>query len=293
VSELQVVVVTGMSGAGRSSALHVLEDLGFYCVDNLPPRLAPELLRLLGDGETPPAVSSDAITRIGLGIDVRTGAFLESAGEIVDRVRGAGHDVRVLFLDCADETLVRRYSETRRPHPLAPGGDVVEAIARERDRLATLRQRATHVIDTSRLSVHDLRRTLVEYVGRGAVSASMRVRVISFGFKYGLPVDADLVFDVRFLTNPHFIPHLKPLTGLDAPVRDHVLGSPETQELVSDVLTLLGHTLPRYEREGKAYLTVAIGCTGGRHRSVAIAEHIAAQLRGSRDITVAHRDVGR
>ncbi len=293
VSALHVVVVTGMSGAGRSSALRVLEDLGFYCVDNLPPQLAPELLRLFDEGESSRLLLGGAVRQIGLGIDVRTGAFLESAGEFVDRVRSSGHEVELLFLDCADDMLVRRYSETRRPHPLAPEGDVMEAISRERVQLSTLRQRATHVIDTSRLSVHELRRALVEYVGRAATSVAMRVRVVSFGFKYGLPVDADLVFDVRFLDNPHFVPHLRPQTGLDAPVRDFVLGSPETQELVGDVLTLLEHTLPRYEREGKAYLTVAIGCTGGRHRSVAIAEHIAERLRGTREIVVAHRDVAR
>ena len=293
VSSLHVVVVTGMSGAGRSSALRVLEDLGFYCVDNLPPQLAPGLLQLFGDGEARTLLLGGAVRQIGLGIDVRTGAFLESAGELVDRVRSSGHEVEVLFLDCADDMLVRRYSETRRPHPLAPGGDVMEAIAQERERLGTLRSRATHVIDTSRLSVHELRRALVEYVGRASPGHSMRVRVVSFGFKFGLPVDADLVFDVRFLDNPHFVPALRPQTGLDAPVRDYVLASSETQELVRDVLTLLEHTLPRYEREGKAYLTVAIGCTGGRHRSVAIAEHIAASLRGHREIAVAHRDIAR
>lgn len=281
-----------MSGAGRSSALRVLEDLGFYCVDNLPPQLAPDLLRLLSEDEGK-LLHGAELTKVGLGIDVRTGAFLESAGAFVDRIRESGHRVEVLFLDCADDMLVRRYSETRRPHPLAPGGDVVEAIARERDRLSPLRQRSTHVIDTSRLSVHDLRRTMVAYLGRATTRPSMAVRVVSFGFKYGLPVDADLVFDVRFLDNPHFVPHLKPLTGLDAPVRDFVLGSPEAQELVDDVLTLLGHTLPRYEREGKAYLTIAVGCTGGRHRSVAIAEHLGERLRQTREVAVGHRDVAR
>lgn len=289
---LHVVIVTGMSGAGRSSALRVLEDLGFYCVDNLPPQLAPDLLHLLAEGRGT-LLQGAELTKVGLGIDVRTGAFLESAGAFVDKVRESGHEVEVLFLDCADEMLVRRYSESRRPHPLAPGGDVVAAIARERERLSPLRQRSTHVLDTSRLSVHDLRRTLVAYVGRASTRPSMAVRLVSFGFKYGLPVDADLVFDVRFLDNPHFIPHLKPLTGLDAPVRDFVLGSPETQELADDVLTLLDHTLPRYEREGKAYLTIAVGCTGGRHRSVAFAEHLGQRLRRAREVTVGHRDVAR
>lgn len=292
-SSLHVVVVTGMSGAGRSSALRVLEDLGYYCVDNLPPQLAPELLHLFDAREGAKLLFGVEVNKVGFGIDVRTGAFLERAGELLDRVRSSGHEVDVLFLDCADDMLVRRYSESRRPHPLAPGGDVLAAIGQERERLSTLRQRATHVIDTSRLSVHELRRALVEYLGRKASSPSMRVRMVSFGFKYGLPVDADLVFDVRYLENPHFVPELRPQTGLDAPVRDYVLGTPASQELVADVLRLLDHTLPRYEREGKAYLTVAIGCTGGRHRSVAIAEHIAQQLRGSREVAVAHRDVAR
>ncbi len=292
-SALHVVVVTGMSGAGRTSALRVLEDLGYYCVDNLPPQLAPSLLHLFDTQDATRLPFGAAVSRIGFGIDVRTGVFLERAGELLDGVRGSGHEVEVLFLDCADETLVRRYSESRRPHPLAPWGDVLRAITRERERLATLRQRATHVIDTSRLSVHDLRRSLVEYLGRQAASASMRVRIVSFGFKYGLPVDADLVFDVRFLPNPYFVPELRAQSGLDAPVRDYVLDGAESTGFLADVSSLLEHALPLYEREGKAYLTVAVGCTGGRHRSVAIAERLAERLRGSREIVVAHRDVSR
>lgn len=292
-SALHVVVVTGMSGAGRSSALRVLEDTGYYCVDNLPPQLAPSLLQLFERREGATLLSGDAVTKVGLGFDVRTGAFLERAGEILDGVRGSGHEVEVLFLDCADETLVRRYSESRRPHPLAPGGDVLTAITRERERLATLRQRATHVIDTTRLSIHDFRRSLLDYMGRQASFVALRVRLVSFGFKYGLPVDADLVFDVRFLPNPYFVAELRPESGLDPSVRDYVLGAPDTGPFVDDVLGLLERTLPLYEREGKAYLTVAIGCTGGRHRSVALAEHIAARLRGSREIVVTHRDVSR
>ncbi len=280
-----------MSGAGRSSALHVLEDLGFYCVDNLPPQLAPQLLSMLASDESR-LLDGDAVTQVGLGIDVRTGSFLERAGKFVDEVRQSGHRVEVLYLDCSDERLVRRYSETRRPHPLAPQGDVIEAIALERERLSTLRQRATQVVDTSQLSVHELRRTLVEYVGRSSSNA-MAVRVVSFGFKYGLPVDADLVFDVRFLDNPHFVPALRPQTGLDAPVRDYVLSSPETIELLDDVSNFLSHTLPRYEREGKAYLTIAIGCTGGRHRSVAIVEALTERLRPTCKVNASHRDIAR
>jgi UPF0042 nucleotide-binding protein len=189
--------------------------------------------------------------------------------------------------------LVRRYSESRRPHPLAPGGDVLEAIGRERERLAPLRARASRVVDTSRLSVHELRRVLVEHLAQRGSAAAMQVRVVSFGFKYGLPVDADLVFDVRYLANPHFVPDLKPLTGRDAPVAEFVLGSSEAQELLADVTQLLDRTLPRYEREGKAYLTIAIGCTGGRHRSVALAEELGKRLGTSRQVSVGHRDIAR
>lgn len=296
-SPLHIVVVTGMSGAGRTSALHVLEDLGFFCVDNLPPTLAPALVQLLADG--------GELLRVGLGVDVRTGGFLTGAGDLLDQLAASGHEVEVVFLDCADDVLVRRYSETRRPHPLlaaagAPAdahgqsGEVLEAIGRERERLSSLRVRARRVIDTSRLSVHDLRRTLVETIAQAGERPQMRVRVISFGFKYGLPVDADLVFDLRFLPNPHHVPDLKPLTGRDPPVAEYVMRAPETQALLADLRQMLGHWLPQYEAEGKAYLTIAVGCTGGRHRSVAIAEELGRTFREQqREVSVAHRDVSR
>lgn len=281
---MHIVVVTGMSGAGRTSALHVLEDLGYFCVDNLPPQLAPQLVELV-EGE---------LTRLGFGMDVRTGAFLVGAADILDELTKRGHEIEVVFLDCADEVLVRRFSETRRPHPLAQGADVLEGIRAERERLSALRTRARHVIDTSRTSVHDLRRSLIDYMARGGSRPRMAVRVVSFGFKYGLPVDADLVFDLRFLPNPHFVPELRPLTGRDPGVAAYVLESDATKELLRDVQELLGHALPRYESEGKAYLTIAVGCTGGRHRSVAVAEHLASWLRQSgHDAVVAHRDVER
>lgn len=284
-SALHIVVVTGMSGAGRTSALHVLEDLGYFCVDNLPPTLAPSLVQLLADG--------GELSRVGLGIDVRTRGFLARAGSILDDLAQGGHDVEVIFLDCADEVLVRRYSETRRPHPLAQDGGVPDAISRERDRLAGLRARARRVIDTSRLSVHELRRTLIETIGRTGERIRMQTRIVSFGFKYGLPVDADLVFDLRYLPNPHHVPELRPLTGRDAPVFDYVMAAPETRKLLCDLENLLGEWLPRYEAEGKAYLTIAVGCTGGRHRSVAIAEELGRTLAGARGVSVSHRDVSR
>ena len=283
VGGIHVVVITGLSGAGRSTAVHVLEDLGFFCVDNLPPALAPELVAMLGDGEE--------LRRVGLGMDVRTGVFLEGVEQAFEALRDAGHDVEVIFLDASDDALVRRFSETRRPHPLAPGGDVLEGIQRERERMSSLRARARHVIDTTQMSVHDLRRTLVDYVARGGAARRMVTRIVSFGFKYGLPVDADLVFDLRYLPNPHFVPELKPFTGLDPEVSRFVLDSAETQELIGDLVPMLERVLPKYEREGKSYLTIAIGCTGGRHRSVAVAEELARRLRADeREIVVAHRD---
>lgn len=282
---IHVVVITGMSGAGRSTALHGLEDLGFFCVDNLPPALAPRLIELIGGDEE--------LQRIGLCIDVRTGAFLEGATEVLDTLEQGGHQVELIFLDCADEALVHRFSETRRPHPLAAGGDLLEAIQRERERLGPLRARANHVIDTTDRSVHDLRRTLVEYVARGQARRRMVTRIVSFGFKYGLPVDADLVFDLRYLPNPHFVAELRPKTGTDPEVAHFVLDAPETVELLDGLVPLLQGVLPRYEREGKAYLTIALGCTGGRHRSVAMAEELGKRLGVGREVKVVHRDVAR
>lgn len=281
----QVVVVTGLSGAGRSTALRVLEDAGFFCVDNLPPALAPELLGMAGQ--------EGKLGRVGLGIDVRTGGFLSRAEETLSELERAGHLVQVIFLDCADDVLVRRFSETRRPHALARTGDLHEAIVRERERLAGLRARADIVIDTTDFSVHDLRHHLIEYIGRDAWRPSMVVRLVSFGFKYGVPVHADLVFDLRFLPNPHFVDALRPKTGMDPEVSAYVLEADETQELLRRLRSLLDFALPHYAREGKAYLTVALGCTGGRHRSVALAEELARQLGEGYEVVVSHRDVGR
>jgi UPF0042 nucleotide-binding protein len=280
---LQLVVVTGMSGAGRSTALRVLEDLGHFCVDNIPPALIPQLIALLEkDGE---------LSRAALGVDVRTGGFLEGASAVLDGLIAGGHRVELLFLESQDNELVRRFSETRRAHPLAPGGNLLAGIQRERERVAPLRARAGLIIDTTGLSVHDLRRSLVDYIARGGARARMITRVVSFGFKYGLPVEADLVFDLRFLPNPHFVAELKALTGLDEPVARFVLDAPEAKELLQDMSTLLIKLLPRYEREGKAYLTICVGCTGGQHRSVAMAEALTAALRDLSEVVTEHRDI--
>ena len=281
----KVVVVTGLSGAGRSTALRVLEDAGFFCVDNLPPALAPDLLD---------AVTTEGqLDRVGLGIDVRTGAFLSGAEQAISTLEEAGHEVRVIFLDCADDVLVRRFSETRRPHALALDGDLQAAIASERERLSGLRARSDVVIDTTDFTVHDLRRHLIEYVGRRGERPSMVVRLLSFGFKYGIPVHADIVFDLRFLPNPHFVEALRPKTGLDREVAAYVLDSAEAKELNGHLRSLLEYAIPRYAREGKAYLTIALGCTGGRHRSVAMAEELARQLGSDHQVVVTHRDAER
>jgi UPF0042 nucleotide-binding protein len=281
----QLVLVTGLSGAGRSTALRVLEDAGFFCVDNLPPALVPELLDLVSN--------EGKLRRVGLGIDVRTGTFLSGAEDMLSKLEASGHDVRVVFLDCADDVLVRRFSETRRPHALAREGDLHGAITRERERLAGLRDRADVVIDTTELSVHDLRRQLIDYIGRDAARPSMVVRLLSFGFKYGIPVDADLVFDLRFLPNPHFVDALRPKTGVDPEVSDYVLKAPETEELLRLLRPLLDFTLPQYAKEGKAYLTMAFGCTGGRHRSVAMVEELRRLLGEQHEVVVSHRDAQR
>ena len=290
-----LAVVTGMSGAGKSTALHALEDLSFYCVDNLPTPLIRETLDVC---------EKAGLKRIALGMDVRVRSFLEQAGGILDELaQSSEHDVHVLFFDASDEALLRRYSETRRPHPLSQSVRpdhaalaVLDGIHIEREALAPLRQRATRILDTTQSSVHDLRRLVVQILGpRTGQAPRMATRIMSFGFKYGMPMEADVVFDVRFLDNPYFVDELRSLAGTDVRVIDYVLAREETLRFLDHAKSLLSFSLPLYEREGKAYLTVAIGCTGGRHRSVVVARRLADELR--RDvpmpITVTHRDVDR
>ena len=289
-----VVVVSGLSGAGKSQALHALEDLGFFCVDNLPTALAPQAVALCERG---------GMARVALGIDVRVRAFLGEVGSVLHLLQADGQrDLQVLFLDASDETLLRRFSESRRPHPLsAESGHegalaVLDGVRIERERLAPLRASATRVVDTTNTSVHELRRLLVAHFGPASGGAPRMVtRLVSFGFKYGTPVDADLVLDVRFLDNPYFVPELKRLTGQDEAVARYVMAAPETQEFMRRTRELLEYVMPKYEREGKSYLTIAVGCTGGRHRSVAIADALARELSASLavQIAVVHRDVDR
>ncbi len=279
----EIVLITGLSGAGRSGTADVLEDLGWYVVDNLPTTLISTIVDLA-------AKPGSDIPRLALVGGRRHGTLLEKIGE----VRATGHRVRVLFLDASTPELVRRYNATRRRHPLADQVDgLVESIELERERLEPARAAADLVIDTTDLNVHQLKDRIVDAFS-STTESRLQVSVESFGFKHGLPLDADMVLDVRFLPNPHWVPDLRPLTGHDPKVRDHVLETAAGSEFVDRIDDLLGSLLPQYEKEGRSYLTVAIGCTGGRHRSVATAEEIAARLRGRGiAVRVAHRDVAR
>jgi len=280
----RLVVVTGLSGAGKSQAIRALEDLGFYCVDNLP----ADLLGAFAD-----LGAAAGRRRLAVVSDARSGRFddLISALDALDR-RGGRY--LLLFLEARDDVLVRRYKETRRRHPLAPDGRVLDGIARERDLLADLRGRAHRVIDTTSLAPADLRQEVAGLFAGDPDTPSLVVTLTSFGFKHGLPSDADLVFDVRFLPNPHYVPDLSPLPGTDRRVASFVLAAPETRELLQHLEPLLRYLLPAFVHEGKEQLVVAIGCTGGRHRSVALTEHLATFLRESGyPVAVQHRDLRR
>ncbi len=284
---IRFVVITGLSGAGKSYAIKCFEDMGFFCVDNLPTTLIPTFADLV-------ARSNHAITRVALGVDVREGEYLTHLLDTLGELRGRGHAVEVLFLEASEEALVRRYRETRRRHPLALDGNVVDGIRAERKALSTMREVADRIVDTSALTVHQLKDLLIEaYVAPGR-RTGLTISLVSFGFKHGIPFDADLVFDVRFLANPHFVEGLRPLDGRDARVRKFILEHEESREMVRRLQDFLGFVLPAYQREGKAYLTVALGCTGGRHRSVALVEELKGFLDGlGLTANVIHRDMDR
>jgi len=281
VPALDVTIVTGMSGAGRSSAGDVLEDLGFFVIDNLPPALIPKITELARGGERP--------DRYALVIDVRSGAFMEDLDAALAELRDTGARTRILFLDASDETLVRRFEASRRPHPLATADRVTDGITQERALLEEL------VIDTSNLNVHELRDRLHErFGGAEGASASLQANVVSFGYKHGVPLDVDIMFDCRFLPNPHWVERLRPLPGTDASVRRYVLQQAEAKAFLAEVERLFTLLLPAYVREGKAYLSIGIGCTGGRHRGVVMAVEIAKVLgRLGFPAQVHHRDLER
>jgi UPF0042 nucleotide-binding protein len=286
-SGLDFIVVTGMSGAGKSAASRCLEDLGFFCIDNLPAALIPKVAELC-------AQSEKRIERVALVIDAREGRFLDALFDILIDLRRDGHQVRMVFLDASDEVLVRRFSESRRPHPLAPTGSTLEGIYAERARLAVLKAKADLVIDTSSFTVHEFRKLLATSFLDLPTAPQTVLAFVSFGYRYGLPVDADLVFDARCLPNPHFVESLRPLTGLTEGVRTYVLASPEACAFLEQLQNFLTFALPLYVHEGKAYLTIAIGCTGGRHRSVVLANELAHRMReAGYDASVRHRDVER
>jgi UPF0042 nucleotide-binding protein len=284
---LDVTIITGMSGAGRSEAANVLEDLGYFVIDNLPPMLIGKVAELATGREKP--------LPYALVVDVRSGDFLANLGEAIAELQRAGARTRVLFLDAADDVLVRRYEASRRRHPLSDTERVVDGIARERALLEQLKGDADVIVDTSNLNVHQLRDRLQElFAGGGTSGPGLQVNLVSFGYKHGLPLDVDLVFDCRFLPNPHWVDELRPHTGLDADVRAYVLAQDVTTPFLDELDSLLALTMPGYEEEGKAYLSIGVGCTGGRHRSVAIAEELANRLRThGYHATVHHRDVDR
>ena len=284
----EVLILTGMSGAGRSTVAHALEDLGWYVVDNLPPALLSDLIKQ--------GVQSE-ISSLAVVVDVRGGKFFDELASSLAELKKSGANARVAFLDASDQALVQRFESTRRPHPLQGTGRIVDGIAAERVKLQELLSQADVVIDTSNLNVHQLEKRTTEIFAQG-LTQSVRVNVLSFGYKYGIPVDADLVLDCRFIPNPHWIPELRPLTGLDDKVKDNVLANSGVAQFVQSYVSVINQMLPGYLREGKKYLTVAIGCTGGRHRSVSVAREIAAQLDGERNgfsvsAHASHRDVGR
>jgi UPF0042 nucleotide-binding protein len=282
---LRLIIITGLSGAGKSWAIKCFEDMGYYCVDNLPTTLIPTFAELCTH-------STRRIARIALGVDIREREYLAPIVEVLSELRAAGHHTEVLFLEASEESLVRRYHETRRRHPVS-SGSLLDGIREERKLLANLRELADRVIDTSQITVHELRQRLVELYGEAA-SPGLSVNLLSFGYKFGVPYEADLVFDCRFLPNPFFVDALKAQDGRTPAVRRFVLEQPDGRELLRRLQDLLGYLLPHYQREGKAYLTVAVGCTGGRHRSVALAEELreAVAAHGI-PVNVTHRDVDR
>lgn len=282
---LAIIVVTGLSGSGKSVAIRALEDNGFFCIDNLPVVLIPKFIDLCEGYQ-------EGIKRIALGIDLRGSHFFQSWPQVLAELRAAGHRVEVLFCDASDEVLLRRFSETRRPHPLAGDGPIQDAIVHERKALEGMRALADKVIDTSDLNVHQLQKDMEQYCSQILSPRRMTLFLSSFGYKYGIPHDTDIIMDVRFIPNPFFVNELRAKSGLDPEVQDFVLKREETQAFLDRLYSLLEFTLPQYEREGKSSLTFALGCTGGRHRSVVLAEELKKRLDGAQfRIHVRHRDI--
>ena len=284
---LKLVVISGLSGSGKSHALKCFEDVGYFCIDNLPPALLPTFVEMCHQ-------RGSEIKKVALGIDVRERVFFSDLVGILERVKALGHSVELIFFEARGEVLVRRFSESRRPHPLLPHLPVLEGVRFEKERLADLRRHADRIIDTSDLTVHELRELLGRQFREEGVLCRLTISLVTFGYKFGVPYDIDLLFDVRFLRNPFFVPDLKPLTGEDPRVRNYVLTDPDAVAFIGQLESLFKFLIPLFERERRSYVNVGIGCTGGRHRSVAIAGRLQEMFPAlGYQVTVAHRDLNR
>lgn len=283
---MRFVIVTGLSGAGKTQAIRSLEDLGYFCVDNLPPTLIPKFAEACFE-------TGDKINKIALVIDIRGGMFFDDLFKSLLYIEEQGYKYEILFLDASDEVLIKRYKESRRKHPLAPDGRTITGINLEKSRLKEVKDRADNIINTSKFTARELREEINRIYGeKGQLESQLMITVVSFGFKYGIPLDADLVFDVRFLPNPFYIPELKSFSGNDQPIKDYVLGFKETTGFIGRLEDMLEFLIPNYLREGKRQLIVAIGCTGGRHRSVTIANEIYQLLKEQgHKVNIEHRDI--
>ena len=284
---VRVVVITGMSGSGKSTALRALEDIGFFCVDNLPVILLPKFLEVQADG-------ARELSKVALVMDLREKYFLEKYTAVFSQMKEMGYRIEILFLDSSDEVLIHRFKETRRSHPLAEKGTVVEGIALEREKLASLRSMADKIIDTSPLNVHQLKDVIQRYCMTSPSDRKLVINLTSFGYRYGVPPDADIVLDVRFLPNPYFVEDLKNLDGNDKKVEDYVMGWEESRTFLDELFKLFEFLIPLYEKEGKSYLNVALGCTGGKHRSVVMLSRLGQFLKNKNYlVNLSHRDIYR
>lgn len=285
IDNFRLVIITGMSGAGKSQVVRAMEDLGYFCVDNLPPMLIPKFAELC-------AQSGGKVNKIALVVDIRGGEFFDTLVQVLEGMEKQGLLYEILFLEASDATIIRRYKETRRRHPMAPHGRISEGISRERDRLEQIRGRATHIIDTSGLATATLRGKITDLFAEEREHERMTVTVVSFGFKYGIPLDADMVLDVRFLPNPFYVESLRRKSGREALVGDYIWKWPVTQQFMEKLSGLIDFLVPHYVKEGKSQLIIAIGCTGGLHRSVFVAEKMFEYLKGKGfKVNVEHRDI--
>ncbi|MCD4715236.1 MAG: RNase adapter RapZ [Desulfobacterales bacterium] len=283
--DLNIIIITGLSGSGKSTAIDALEDVGYFCVDNMPISLLPKFLTLRSGGVS-------EVQKLAFGMDLRQKQFVLKYREIFHRLREEGYHMEILFLEASEEILLKRYSQTRRQHPVFEAGGLIDSIRAEREQLKGIKEIADRVIDTSNLTVHQLKDLIIQHANRGIKTERMRISLLSFGFKYGIPLETDLLIDVRFIPNPYFTPELKSLNGKDEKVKKFVNKWPETKEFFKRYFSLLEYLLPLYKKEGKSYLTIAVGCTGGKHRSVAIAEEIFLYFKDiNGEVTLTHRDI--